>query len=80
MTGTARRATENALFERITLGNEAHRQSLKSRRPGVMVWRISVRSRRRLAWGALPAIIEPALAIEKVPGGQRWIHEIKLNG
>ncbi|SFP20305.1 bifunctional non-homologous end joining protein LigD [Bradyrhizobium sp. Ghvi] len=30
----------------------------------------------------LPGFIEPALAssIEKVPSGQRWIHEIKLDG
>jgi bifunctional non-homologous end joining protein LigD len=29
-----------------------------------------------------PGFIEPALAssIEKVPGGDRWIHEIKFDG
>jgi ATP-dependent DNA ligase len=29
-----------------------------------------------------PGFIEPALAttIERVPGGQRWVHEIKLDG
>ena len=32
--------------------------------------------------GALPGFIEPALAtsIEKVPSGDRWIHEIKFDG
>ena len=30
----------------------------------------------------LPGFIEPALAtlVEKVPGGARWIHEIKFDG
>jgi bifunctional non-homologous end joining protein LigD len=30
----------------------------------------------------LPGFIEPALAtsIEKVPSGERWIHEIKFDG
>ena len=29
-----------------------------------------------------PGFIEPALAtsIEKVPGGERWLHEIKFDG
>ena len=41
--------------------------------------RKSDRDRRE---GALPRIVEPALAtsVEKVPSGDRWIHEIKFDG
>jgi bifunctional non-homologous end joining protein LigD len=51
------------------------------------VWSIGVAlsRKKRAAVGAkasFPGFIEPALAtsIEKVPGGERWIHEIKFDG
>jgi bifunctional non-homologous end joining protein LigD len=33
-------------------------------------------------WAPFPGLIEPALATsaEKVPSGERWIHEIKFDG
>ena len=43
----------------------------------------SAKSRRPSAPRSLyPGFIEPALAtsIEKVPGGERWLHEIKFDG
>ena len=43
---------------------------------------ISEIPRYRRPQGPLPGFIEPALAtsIEKVPSGERWLHEIKFDG
>src|SRR5687768_1987347 len=52
-----------------------------------VAWSCSVAFQRRKPAGIgvkapFPGFIEPALAtsIEKVPSGERWIHEIKFDG
>ena len=46
------------------------------------LWRFSVKAGCDRRQGAFPGFVEPALAtsIEKVPSGERWIHEIKFDG
>lgn len=48
-----------------------------------VAWRFSVRNRQAIGVKApFSGFVEPALAtsIDKVPGGERWIHEIKFDG
>jgi hypothetical protein len=47
------------------------------------VWRSSGKNRQRIGVKApFPGFVEPELAtsIDKVPSGERWIHEIKFDG
>ena len=38
------------------------------------------KARSRRHQGLFPGFIELATAIEKVPSGERWLHEIKFDG
>ena len=79
---TARRAVLPAGFCRPSRGPISRRPAAAADAPGVTCGLPAQEAGGDRRQGAFPGFIEPALrtSIEKVPGGERWIHEIKFDG